>query len=118
MGPYAHPPQYETQKGFCEDFDEAKFSLPLIHLLNNTSYPDRIVSALFHRTPGTALPREVKRHILAAMEEAQTLGYTRDVLKYLHEKVMHALDETEDRLGVNNAGRMMLLGLGLSVLSK
>ncbi|KAL4788979.1 isoprenoid synthase domain-containing protein [Aspergillus venezuelensis] len=104
---------YESKKGFCEDFDEGKFSLPLIHLLSHTQYPDRITSALFNRAPGTALPREVKRHILAAMEEARTLDYTQDVLKYLHEDLMHALDETEDRLGVNNAVRMMLLGLGL-----
>ncbi|KAL4903354.1 isoprenoid synthase domain-containing protein [Aspergillus multicolor] len=106
---------YESKKGFCEDFDEGKFSLPLIHLLTHTRHPDRITSALFNRAPGLNLPREVKQHILAAMEEARTLDYTRDVLKYLHEELMHALDEAEDRLGTNNGVRMILLGLGLSL---
>jgi geranylgeranyl pyrophosphate synthase len=113
---YAHPPQYESKKGFCEDFDEGKFSLPLIHLLSHTRYPDRITSALFNRRPGTNLPYEMKRYILAEMEEVQTLAYSRDVLKYLHEELMHALDETENRLGANDGVRMMLLGMGPKLL--
>ncbi|GAB1216535.1 hypothetical protein ATERTT37_005751 [Aspergillus terreus] len=107
---------YESKKGFCEDFDEGKFSLPLIHLLSHTRYPDRITSALFNRKPGTNLPYEMKRYILAEMEEVQTLAYSQDVLKYLHEELMHALDETENRLGANNGIRMMLLGMGPKLL--
>ncbi|KAL5334344.1 isoprenoid synthase domain-containing protein [Aspergillus crustosus] len=108
---------YTTKKGFCEDFDEGKFSLPLIHLLQNTPHPDRITSVIYNRTPGTKLAPEVKEHILAAMEAARTLEHTRGVLKHLHIELMKTLDETEERLGVNDRARLLLLGLGLGLHS-
>lgn len=58
----------------------------------------------------------MKRYILAEMEEVQTLAYSQDVLKYLHEELMHTLDETENRLGANDGVRMMLLGMGPKLL--
>ncbi|KAL4860564.1 isoprenoid synthase domain-containing protein [Aspergillus spectabilis] len=108
---------YTSKKGFCEDFDEGKFSLPLIHLLKHTPHPDRITSAIYNRTPGTKLAQEVKEHILAAMEAARTFEYTHGVLKYLHMELIRTLDETEEKLGVNNGARLLLLGLGLGLSS-
>ncbi|KAL3476555.1 isoprenoid synthase domain-containing protein [Aspergillus californicus] len=103
---------------FCEDFDEGKFSLPLIHLLQHTPHPDRITAALYNRyngMAGTKLPHEVKEHILAAMEASRTLEYTRGVLRHLHMELIRTLDETEGKLGVNNGARLLLLGLGLGL---
>ncbi|KAL3467893.1 isoprenoid synthase domain-containing protein [Aspergillus heterothallicus] len=104
---------YTSKKGFCEDFDEGKFSLPLIHLLSYTPYPDRIISAIFYHSPGTKLAHEVKEYIVAAMEAAQSLDYTRNVLKHLHTELMRTLDEAEEKLGVNNGVRLLLLGLAV-----
>ena len=32
-----YSPDYTSQKGFCEDFNEGRFLLPLIHVLNNST---------------------------------------------------------------------------------
>ncbi|KAL6231532.1 hypothetical protein BDW75DRAFT_233541 [Aspergillus navahoensis] len=108
---------YTSKKGFCEDLDEGKFSLPLIHLLNHTPHRDRIITAIFKstRTPGSMLPPEVKKYIVDAMETARTFDYTRTVLKYLHGEIMKTFDEVEGKLGVNNAARLLLLSLGFGV---
>ncbi|KAL5047929.1 isoprenoid synthase domain-containing protein [Aspergillus fruticulosus] len=106
---------YNSKKGFCEDFDEGKFSILLIHLLNHTPYPDRITSVIYNRPAGTKLQREVKSYILDAMETARTFEYTRGVLKLLHEELMRTLDEVESKLGANDSARLLLLGLGLGL---
>ncbi|KAL2827214.1 isoprenoid synthase domain-containing protein [Aspergillus cavernicola] len=104
---------YTSKKGFCEDLDEGKFSLPLIHLLNHTPYPDRITSAIYNRACATKLKREVKQHILDAMESARTFEYVRDVLKHLHAEIMKSLGAVEAGLGTNIGARVLLLGLAL-----
>ncbi|KAL2830140.1 isoprenoid synthase domain-containing protein [Aspergillus pseudoustus] len=104
---------YTTKKGFCEDLDEGKFSLPLIHLLSHSPHPDRITSALYNRPAATGLHKEVKTYILEAMQSARTFEYTREVLGHLHAEIMSTLDEAEEKMGINNGARMLLLGLGL-----
>ncbi|KAL2858986.1 isoprenoid synthase domain-containing protein [Aspergillus pseudodeflectus] len=104
---------YTTKKGYCEDLDEGKFSLPLIHLLLHTPCPDRITSALYNRVPSTGLQEEVKTYILDAMQSARTFEYVREVLSHLHGEIMKTLDEAEKTLGINNGVRMLLVGLGL-----
>ncbi|KAL4746600.1 hypothetical protein BDW72DRAFT_207213 [Aspergillus terricola var. indicus] len=108
---------YKSKKGFCEDFDEGKFSLPLIHLLNRTTHRDRIMSVIYNRNPETRLRKEVKAYILDSMEAARTFDYTRKVMKHLHKELMKTLDEVEGTLGTNDNARMLLLGLGVSVAS-
>ncbi|KAI9376181.1 isoprenoid synthase domain-containing protein [Aspergillus egyptiacus] len=106
---------YTSKKGFCEDLDEGKFSLPLIHLLEHTPHPDRITAAIYNHRGGCAakLTREVKRHILDEMESARTLDYVREVIAHLHGEIMATLNEVERELGTNEAARGLLVGLGL-----
>ncbi|OOQ85950.1 hypothetical protein PEBR_23234 [Penicillium brasilianum] len=106
--------EYTSKKGFCEDLDEGKFSLLLLHLLNHTRHPDRITAPLFNRASGARdLAREVKVHIIQAMDKAGTFEYAQGVLKYLHEETMRTLDEVEADLGRNTEAKILLLGLGL-----
>ncbi|KAI9369056.1 isoprenoid synthase domain-containing protein [Aspergillus egyptiacus] len=106
--------EYTTKKGFCEDLDEGKFSLPLIHLLSHTPHPDRITGALFHRIPGTSgVTQEVKAHILQAMEKARTFDYVRGVLTFVHKELLRLLGEVEAEMGSNPGLRVLLLGMAL-----
>ncbi|KAL3474597.1 isoprenoid synthase domain-containing protein [Aspergillus californicus] len=104
---------YTSKKGFCEDLDEGKFSLPLIHLLSHTPCPDRVTSAIYSRPGASKLKREVKQHILNAMESARTFEYVRGVLHHLHREIMKTLDEVESDLGSNTGARVLLLELAL-----
>ncbi|KAL4874476.1 isoprenoid synthase domain-containing protein [Aspergillus karnatakaensis] len=107
-------PDYTSKKGFCEDLDEGKFSLPLIHLLSHTPDPDRITSAIYNRpNPTKTLKREVKTHILDAMESARSLDYVRRVMTYLHAEMMKTFDDVEAKMGTNGGARVLLLGLAL-----
>ncbi|KAL4956126.1 isoprenoid synthase domain-containing protein [Aspergillus filifer] len=107
---------YESKKGYLEDLDEGKFSLPLIHLLQKAPLEDRdrIMSTVYNRHPGTTgLDREVKRHILNAMKTADTFGYVRGVLKDLHAEIMNAFDEVESSMGKNNSARLLFFALAV-----
>ncbi|KAL4883150.1 isoprenoid synthase domain-containing protein [Aspergillus karnatakaensis] len=106
--------EYTTKKGFCEDFDEGKFSLPLIYVLQNTPYPERITAAIFHRPAGErTVSQEVKTMILNEMDAVGTFDYVRRVLKHLHTELMTLLDEVEAAHGTNPAARLLMLGLAL-----
>ncbi|KAL5341064.1 isoprenoid synthase domain-containing protein [Aspergillus crustosus] len=105
---------YTTKKGFCEDLDEGKFSLPLIYLLRKTPYPERITAALFNRPTGEkTVSHEVKTMILNEMESVGTFDYVRRVLKQLHSELLRLLEEVETQHGSNPAARLLILGLAL-----
>ncbi|GAB7325549.1 hypothetical protein MBLNU13_g09550t2 [Cladosporium sp. NU13] len=74
-------PDYTTHKGFCEDLDEGKFSLPLIHMLNHTERKDQAWSILQERRRVGSMPFETKKLILEIMEECGSLEYTREILR-------------------------------------
>ncbi|KAL4943506.1 isoprenoid synthase domain-containing protein [Aspergillus oleicola] len=106
--------EYTTKKGFCEDLDEGKFSLPLIHLLSHTKHPGRIMGALFKRAPGASgVTNEVKTHILQAMEAAGTFDFVRRVLRFIHAELLTVLDEVEGQMGPNNGLKVLVLGMAI-----
>ncbi|KAL4862293.1 hypothetical protein BDV12DRAFT_207326 [Aspergillus spectabilis] len=105
---------YTKKKGFCEDLDEGKFSLPLIYLLHHTPYPERITAALFSRPTGEkTVSHEVKTLVLNEMEAVGTFDYVRRVLKHLHSELMRLLDEVEAAQGANPAARLLMMALAL-----
>ncbi|KAL4956655.1 isoprenoid synthase domain-containing protein [Aspergillus filifer] len=104
---------YTSKIDSTEDIDRVKLSLPLIHLWNNYSHPDRITAAIHNRTPTTSLTKELKKHINKAMESTQTFEYVRGVLKYLHEEMMRTFDGLEKKMGTNNEARVLLWKLKL-----
>ncbi|KAL4796645.1 isoprenoid synthase domain-containing protein [Aspergillus venezuelensis] len=106
------PADYTSNHDGNQDV-EVKFSIPVIHLLKNYSHPDRITAAIHNRTSTTNLTKEMKKHILGAMESTQTLEYVRGLLKHLHEELMQTFDGLEKEMGRNNAARMLFWQLGL-----
>ncbi|KAL4949643.1 isoprenoid synthase domain-containing protein [Aspergillus filifer] len=103
--------EYAAKKGFCEDLSEGKFSFPLIHLLQNVSYPDHIRGILFNRDDKADLSMEAKRFVLDQMKETGSLTYTMETLDKLFDAMLKTLDNIEATLGSNNKLRIFLLWL-------
>ena len=96
------PQKYTNQKGFCEDLDEGKFSLPLIHLLASSPNSLQIRSILQERRRNQGLSKELKDYMLEEMRKTKSLEYTRGVIKALEEKVEGEIGRMEDITGEKN----------------
>ncbi|KAK4235205.1 isoprenoid synthase domain-containing protein [Achaetomium macrosporum] len=71
---------YTKQKGFCEDLDEGKYSLPLIHALAHAgSSPGAILlkNLLAQRHIRGSMSLDQKRLVLQQLREQGSLEYTR-----------------------------------------
>ncbi|KAL8857505.1 MAG: hypothetical protein Q9178_006000 [Gyalolechia marmorata] len=62
--------EYAQQKGFCEDLDEGKMSLPLIHSLQNSSEGDKArIKGIFKTHGPSGLSPEVKEFVIKQLSE-------------------------------------------------
>jgi ophiobolin F synthase len=95
-------PDYTAQKGFCEDLDEGKFSLPLIHMLNHTDRKDQAWSILQERRCTGSMRFETKQMVLEIMDECGSLKYTREVLRKSEQIVDKEIERLEQIMGSPN----------------
>jgi len=103
--------QYTAQKGFCEDLDEGKFSLPLIHALAHTDKALQLRGVLRERSRKGNCTVEQKRLILALMNEAGSLKYVLHVLEALHTELEAEVKRLEGVFGKANHEIRSLLTL-------
>lgn len=68
---------YTTNKGFCEDLTEGKFSLPIIHSIRSDRANTELLNILRQRTDNETL----KRHALKYMESTKSFEFTRRLMK-------------------------------------
>ncbi|KIK55682.1 hypothetical protein GYMLUDRAFT_248493 [Collybiopsis luxurians FD-317 M1] len=99
---------YAKQKGFCEDLDEGKYSLPLIHLMQ--SQPDNLQlrNILSTRRNEGRMMYEHKLLVLKYLKEAKSLEYTYSILADLHARIRQQIDELEEVLGESNTELRLL----------
>lgn len=105
--------EYATQKGFCEDLDEGKFSLPLIHTLTHTdgTQARQLQDLLSERRIKGKCTMEQKRLILARMHEAGSLDYVQHVLQALHTRLDDEVEQLERTFGQLNYDIRLMLAL-------
>jgi geranylgeranyl pyrophosphate synthase len=94
--------KYTSMKGFCEDLDEGKFSLPLIHTFHNTAYAMELRGLLQRRRVEGSLTTEQKHMVLEHMKEAGSLEYTLRVLKTLYDAIEAEISRLESVFGKRN----------------
>ncbi|KAL4975516.1 isoprenoid synthase domain-containing protein [Aspergillus desertorum] len=99
--------EYSTKKGFCDDLSEGKFSIVLIHALENSSTPERIRGLMFGGLTG-GMPQEIREYILAEMKAAGSLEYTTCILTELYESLLKILNGLEATMGENKLLRSLI----------
>ncbi|KAF2708718.1 terpenoid synthase [Pleomassaria siparia CBS 279.74] len=101
--------EYNAQKGMCEDLDEGKYSLPLIHALSHTVKSHQIRGLISQRHIAGGLTVEQKRLMLDLMHEAGSFAYTVEVLYALHSELMTEIERLEEMFGKANHEFRLLL---------
>ncbi|KAA8652639.1 polyprenyl synthetase family protein [Aspergillus tanneri] len=102
--------EYAAKKGFCEDLSEGKFSVVLIHTLQNSLTADRVRGLVFGGAR-IGMSDEIRSYILSEMNAAGSLEYTRCILADLHQRLLRMLDDIEATMGENKPLRNLILFL-------
>ncbi|KUL83818.1 hypothetical protein ZTR_06621 [Talaromyces verruculosus] len=96
--------EYTDQKGFCDDLDEGKFSLTLIHALENATEEEysivKHVLAQRHISNGMSLAQ--KHLILDILKQTGSLEYTVASLRKISHEIEVEIDGIENVTGVEN----------------
>lgn len=103
--------QYTDQKGFCEDLDEGKYSLPLIHALE--THPGNLLlrNILSTRRVHEKLTYKQKVFALEEIKASNSLDWTKFVLADLHSQVVAEIDNLERVFNKENFEIRTLLNL-------
>ncbi|RAH57216.1 terpenoid synthase [Aspergillus piperis CBS 112811] len=94
--------KYQEQKGFAQDLDEGKLSLPLIHLLTQSPNAALIEIIQQERVRHNKLPADLKQLILDEMRDQKILQLTEETLNGLEAKVYRHLERLEVSTGIKN----------------
>ncbi|KAF5713249.1 geranylgeranyl diphosphate synthase [Fusarium mundagurra] len=93
--------KYTDQKGFCEDLDEGKYSLALIHALRSDS-SGLLTNILSMRRVQGKLTTQQKMLVLEVMKANGSLDWTCTLLGMLHTRVLAEIGSLEVRLNRDN----------------
>jgi geranylgeranyl pyrophosphate synthase len=96
-------PAYASQKGFCEDLDEGKFSYPVVCALGQTEKDVSMLrSILANPREGGCMSDELKRLALKQLVSSRSLEKSRTTIMRLHAEVEKEITEVEDMLQTPN----------------
>ena len=95
--------EYTSQKGFCDDLDEGKFSFPLIHCLSSArSEVMEVIEMMRARVESGGVMHEMKSSLLERMREAGSLEYTKCVLAGMKEQTEESIGRVERAMQEEN----------------
>ncbi|KAK8133241.1 hypothetical protein PG999_001414 [Apiospora kogelbergensis] len=103
--------EYESMKGFCEDLDEGKYSLPLIYVLKTQPQDYQLLHLLATGRKQGHMTKEQKELVLDILNKAGGMKYTRAVLDKLQIDIEKALAKLEDVFGTTNPEMALLIEL-------
>jgi geranylgeranyl pyrophosphate synthase len=108
--------EYGAQKGFAENLDEGKYSLPLIHALQSLPlYETLVLRNLLtqRRVAGHSPSFEHKTQLMELMERAGSLAFTMRALRRLMVGIENDMQEIEKQAGENPQLRVMTMMLAI-----
>lgn len=95
--------QYISQKGFCEDLDEGKYSLPLIYVLQTSPRNALQENMLLMRGVCGKLMYEQIIFVLEQIKVTSSLDWTKSVLDDLHSLIGAEIEMLDKVFDKNNA---------------
>ncbi|PNP47761.1 hypothetical protein THARTR1_10446 [Trichoderma harzianum] len=105
--------EYTDQKGFCDDLDEGKFSLALIHGLENTTEKENSIlrHILAQRHIANSMSLSQKHLVLDILKAAGSLDYTVTALRKIGQEIDLEVDSIEELTGIENKPLRALLSM-------
>jgi geranylgeranyl pyrophosphate synthase len=96
--------EYTETKGFCDDLNEGKYSLPLFHALQNLPSAQSCVlqNILTQRRLNGSMSADHKHVVLGLMKQAGSLEYTLGAVRLLQDEVNREIAAVESETGVEN----------------
>lgn len=107
--------QYSDQKGFCEDFDEGKFSYPVVHCLQHSPQSRSQILGIFRQRPTTLggntepLSVECKMHLMDCLKASSSLEATLAYVNHLEDELELEISRLEAVTGEENPMLRLLL---------
>lgn len=101
--------EYTSNKGFCEDLTEGKFSFPIIHSIRTNPSNRQLINILKQKTTD----EEVKRYAVAYMKSTGSFDYCRKVMRDLHAKSVAMVDELDEGTGAGDGLRSFLVKMAV-----
>lgn len=101
--------QYTKSKGFCEDLDEGKYSLPLIHALENAPTNMALRSMLLQRRGANKAALGHKELIIEHLNQTESLEFTAAALRELQGQIVLEVLRIERASDIQNVGLKNLL---------
>uniref|UniRef100_UPI00398E3EC3 geranylgeranyl pyrophosphate synthase n=1 Tax=Pristiophorus japonicus TaxID=55135 RepID=UPI00398E3EC3 len=81
--------EYGSNKGFCEDLTEGKFSFPIIHAISSHPESTQVQNILRQRTENV----DVKKYCVNYLEKVGSFDYTRQTLKQMESEAYKIIEK-------------------------
>lgn len=99
--------QYSSQKGFCDDLDEGKYSYPILQVfsegaMGQTKSQSLLRNIMAARTAHGGLSREMKETVREQLRDSSSLARTKSRLEELRSEVQLEICSMERQMGRNN----------------
>ncbi|KAI9774496.1 MAG: hypothetical protein M1839_001684 [Geoglossum umbratile] len=106
---------YTSQKGFCEDLDEGKFSYPIVYCMaHRPEFRDQIIGVFRQNAGGrrattVGLLKETKMHILRCLRKSGSFEATMNLLEGLEGEIEKEIGRLEETMGETNPMLRLLI---------
>ncbi|TRX89867.1 hypothetical protein FHL15_009300 [Xylaria flabelliformis] len=94
---------------WCEDLDEGKYTLPVIHLLQSKQDEHLVQNILSTRHMTGKMDELTKRLFLDCLQRAGSMEYTYEILQMVHKDFLLELDRVNTAFGSENQAMRSLI---------
>jgi fusicocca-2,10(14)-diene synthase/ophiobolin F synthase len=93
---------HKPAASWCEDLDEGKYTLPVIHLLQSKQDEHLVQNILSARHMTGKMDELTKRLFLDCLQRAGSMEYTSEILQMVHKDLLLELDRVNTAFGSEN----------------